>query len=126
MHLRRPLLWLLLLTALFNAAVGAPVHEAWHIAQQGLEAAQGAGIQPLPQAQIQQTQSDDSAPDAESHTRCAWCLTHALEAAAWPAPSAWQGPSASAGPQPPALALTFVPGAGRWRFASRDPPALAG
>lgn len=119
MHLHRPLLWLLLLTALFNAVVGAPVHEAWHIAQQGVEA-----VQAQTQAQ-EQTQADDSAPDAESHARCAWCLTHALEAAAWPAPSAWQGPAASAGPQPPALALTFVPGTGRWRFASRDPPALA-
>lgn len=123
MQMRRPLIWLLLWMALFNAVLGAPLHEAWHIAQQGVEAARGADAQDQGQAQAP---SEDSAPDAESQAHCAWCLTHAFEAATLPVRTAWRAPATSAGQPPPALALSFVPGPGRWRFASRDPPSVIG
>lgn len=112
-----PRTWLrvLLLVALFNAIVGAPAHEALHIRQQAAETAHGI-------EEAAWAQAEEPSSDTDSHARCAWCLTHAFEAVTPPAPAGWHGPTRAASPGMPAFALSFVPDARRWRFASRDPP----
>ncbi|MFY3383450.1 hypothetical protein [Paracidovorax sp. MALMAid1276] len=104
----------LLLVALFNALAGAPLHEARHIQ----ELVRSAGdVDALANSA---TASDDHSE--ETHTPCAWCLTHALEAGLAHAPAR--------PPQVPAEPSAIAPHSAdpltaqqvRWPFAARDPP----
>src|SRR3990167_2060330 len=81
-----PLHIVLLLVALFNALAGAPLHEARHIQELVRSATVSASAGDVDALTNNATASDEHSE--ETHTTCAWCLTHALEAgrAAAPAP----------------------------------------
>jgi hypothetical protein len=110
----------LLLVALFNALAGAPLHEARHIQELVRSATTSAIASDADALATSSTASDDHSE--ETHTTCAWCLTHALEAGLAHAPARQ--------PQLPAEPTAIAPqGADpcaaqqvRWPFAARDPP----
>ena len=111
----------LLLVALFNALAGAPLHEARHIQELVRSATASATAGDVDAyAATSSTASDEHSE--ETHTPCAWCLTHALEAGLAHAATSPQPP-----PTEPRMALpqgvaTFTAQQVRWPFAARDPP----
>ncbi|MDH4417005.1 MAG: hypothetical protein QE485_07250 [Acidovorax sp.] len=111
----------LLLVALFNALAGAPLHEARHIQElvRSATASAAAGDVDAYAATSSAASYDHS---EETHTPCAWCLTHALEAGLAHAPARQPQPPA----EPSAIALQgadrFTAPQVRWPFAARDPP----
>jgi hypothetical protein len=111
----------LLLVALFNALAGAPVHEARHIQELVRSATASATAGDVEAyAATSSTASDDHSE--ETHTTCAWCLTHALEAGLTHAPVRQPQPPAEPGAIAPHGADTFAAQQVRWPFAARDPP----
>ncbi len=110
----------LLLVALFNALAGAPLHEARHIQELVGSATASATAGDVDALATSSTASDDHSE--ETHTTCAWCLTHALEAglAHTPArpPQVPAAPSHIAAHGADPLPAQHV----RWPFAVRDPP----
>ncbi|MET3493177.1 DUF2946 family protein [Variovorax boronicumulans] len=118
------LIRLLLLAVFFNAAVGMPLHEAGHLREAVEGAAQAAALDAVADA-ASEGAADAVSPahDAhEAHGACEWCLAHVHFAAAparlLAALEVVQGTALPRAPPGPA----FVPSAGRWPFASRDPP----
>lgn len=105
----RFLLRLLLLAVFFNTAIGAPAHEATHLAH--LAEAVGGHVD-----------EDGSAPDDDPHGACEWChaCTQAF-APGGPLPSASTPPVEATGFALPA-SDTLVRCARPRSFASRDPP----
>ena len=69
----------LLLVALFNALAGVPLHEARHIQELVRSATTSAIAGDADALATSSAASDDHSE--ETNTTCAWCLTHALEAA---------------------------------------------
>jgi hypothetical protein len=110
----------LLLVALLNALAGAPLHEARHIQEVVGRTTASATAADVDALATRSTASDDHGE--ETHTTCAWCLTHALEAgpalasARQPQPPAEPGAIAAQGADP------FTAQQVRWPFAARDPP----
>src|SRR3990167_10609917 len=80
-----PLHIVLLLVALFNALAGAPLHEARHIQELVRSATVSASAGDVDALTNNATASDEHSE--ETHTTCAWCLTHALEAGLAHAPA---------------------------------------
>ena len=115
-----PLHIVLLLVALFNALAGAPLHEARHIQELVRSTTAPATAGDVDALATSPTASDEHSE--ETHTTCAWCLTHALEAGLAHAPARQ--------PQVPAEPSAFAPHSAdpftaqqvRWPFAARDPP----
>lgn len=113
--LRHLLIQLLLLAVFFNTVIGLPAHEAEHLEQSTVAVT-------VPSAQPAAEHADDPEHDSEVHGACAWCLAfaHPGIAPAWmPVVHAWAVQAGLPQTQNP---VTFVPGPGRWPFASRDPP----
>ena len=111
----------LLLVALFNALAGAPVHEARHIQELVRSATASAAAGDVDAyAATNSAASDDHSE--ETHTTCAWCLTHALEAGLAHTPARPPQPPAEPGAIAPHGADTFTAQQVRWPFAVRDPP----
>jgi hypothetical protein len=110
----------LLLVALFNALAGAPLHEARHIQEIARSATASATAGDVDAYAANNTASDDH--NEETHTPCAWCLTHALEAGLAHAPA--HQLQFAAEPITIALhsAVPFTAQQVRWPFAARDPP----
>lgn len=110
----------LLLVALFNALAGAPLHEARHIQELVGSATASATAGDVDALATSSAASDDHSE--ETHTPCAWCLTHALEAGLAYAPA--RQPQLAAEPITIALhsADPFTAQQVRWPFAARDPP----
>lgn len=110
----------LLLVALFNALAGAPLHEARHIQELVRSATASATAGDVDALATSAKASDDHSE--ETHTTCAWCLTHALEAGLAHAPA--RQPQLPAEPSATALqgAEPFTAQQVRWPFAARDPP----
>ena len=110
----------LLLVALFNALAGAPLHEARHIQELVRSATTSAIASDADALATSSTASDDHSE--ETHTTCAWCLTHALEAGLAHAPA--RQPQVPTEPSTIALqgADPFTAQQVRWPFAARDPP----
>ena len=110
----------LLLVALFNALAGAPLHEARHIQEVVVTATASATAGDVETLATRSAASDDHSE--ETHTPCAWCLTHALEAGLAHAPARQPQPTA----EPSAIAQQgadpFTAQHLRWPFAVRDPP----
>ena len=111
----------LLLVALFNALAGVPLHEARHIQEvvASATASTAAG-----DVDAYATDTPARGEHSEStHTTCAWCLTHALEAGLAQAPTAGQLPRPET-PNTirPQSADPFTVQQVRWPFAARDPP----
>ncbi|RKR67020.1 hypothetical protein C8C94_1493 [Acidovorax sp. 94] len=116
-----PLHIVLLLVALFNALAGAPLHEARHIQEVVRNATASATAGDVDgYAGTRSAASDDHSE--ETHTTCAWCLTHALEAGLAHAPA--RQPQFAAEPTAiaPHSADPFTAQQVRWPFAARDPP----
>ena len=111
----------LLLVALFNALAGAPLHEARHIQElvRSATASATAG-DVVAYAASSSTASDEHSE--ETHTPCAWCLTHALETGLAHAPA--RPPQLPAAPTANAQqgADPFTAQQVHWPFAARDPP----
>ena len=112
----------LLLVALFNALAGAHLHEARHIQElvRSATASATAGVMDA-YAATSSTASDDHSED-ETHTTCAWCLTHALEAGLAHAPARQPQLPAEPSAIAPHGADPFTAQQVRWPFAARDPP----
>lgn len=112
----------LLLVALFNALAGTPLHEARHIQElvRSATASASATAGDVDALATRSIASDDHSE--ETHTPCAWCLTHALEAGLAHAPA--RQPQVPAGPSAiaPQGADPFTAQQVRWPFAARDPP----
>lgn len=110
----------LLLVALFNALAGAPLHEARHIQELVRSATTSAAASDADALATSSAASDDHSE--ETHTPCAWCLTHALEAGLAHAPA--RPPQVPAEPTAiaPQGANPFTAQQVRWPFAARDPP----
>ena len=89
----------LLLVALFNALAGAPLHEARHIQELVRSATASATATDVDVLATSSAATDDHSE--ETHTPCAWCLTHALEAGLTHAPARQ--------PQPPAEPSALAP-----------------
>lgn len=110
----------LLLVALFNALAGAPLHEARHIQELVRSATASATAGDVNALATSSAASDEHSE--ETHTPCAWCLTHALEAGLAHAPARQPQPPA----EPSAIASQgadpFTAQQVRWPFAARDPP----
>ncbi len=110
----------LLLVALFNALAGAPLHEARHIQELVRSATASAIASDADALATSSTATDDHSE--ETHTTCAWCLTHALEAGLAHTP----GRQPQRPPEPIAIAphgaAPFTAQQVRWPFAARDPP----
>ncbi|MBD9395099.1 DUF2946 family protein [Acidovorax sp. ACV01] len=110
----------LLLVALFNALAGAPLHEARHIQEVVANTTASATAGDVDALASSPTASGEHSE--ETHTTCAWCLTHALEAglahAAAHQPPLPAEPTAVA----PQGADPFTAQQVRWPFAARDPP----
>jgi hypothetical protein len=117
-----PLHIVLLLVALFNALAGAPLHEARHIQElvRSATASATAGVMDA-YAATNSAASDDHSED-ETHTTCAWCLTHALEAGLAHAPAHQPQFAAEPSTIAPHSADPFTAQQVRWPFAARDPP----
>lgn len=110
----------LLLVALFNALAGAPSHEARHIQELVRSATASATAGDVDAYAANTAASDDH--NEETHTTCAWCLTHALEAGLAHAPARQPQPPAELGALAPQGAAPFTAQQVRWPFAARDPP----
>ena len=111
----------LLLVALFNALAGAPLHEARHIQELVRSAAASATAGDVDAyAATSSAASDDHSE--ETHTPCAWCLTHALEAGLAHAPAHQPQLPAEPSAIAPHSADPFTAQQVRWPFAARDPP----
>ena len=111
----------LLLVALFNALAGAPLHEARHIQEMVRSATASATAGDVDAyAATSSAASDDHSE--ETHTPCAWCLTHALEAGLAHAPARQPQLPAEPNAIAPHSADPFTAQQGRWPFAARDPP----
>ena len=110
----------LLLVALFNALAGAPLHEARHIQELVRSATASATEGDVDALATSSAASDDHSE--ETHTTCAWCLTHALEAGLAHAPA--RPPQLPAAPTANAQqgADPFTAQQVHWPFAARDPP----
>ena len=111
----------LLLVALFNALAGAPLHEARHIQELVRSATASATAGDVDAyAATSSTASDEHSE--ETHTPCAWCLTHALETGLAHAPA--RPPQLPAAPTANAQqgADPFTAQQVHWPFAARDPP----
>ncbi|MFN7154858.1 MAG: hypothetical protein ACK4OE_14330 [Acidovorax sp.] len=110
----------LLLVALFNALAGTPLHEAKHIRELVASATASAAAGDVDALAGSSAASDDHSE--ETHTPCAWCLTHALEAGLAHAPA--RQPQLP--PEPTAIAPhsadPFTAQQVRWPFFARDPP----
>jgi hypothetical protein len=103
----------LLLVALFNALAGAPLHEARHIQELVRSATASATAGDVEAyAATSSTASDDHSE--ETHTTCAWCLTHALEAGLAHAPVRQPQPPAEPSTIPPQRAAPFTAQQVRW------------
>ena len=111
----------LLLVALFNALAGAPLHEARHIQELVRSAAASATAGNVDAYAATSSAASDEHSE-ETHTTCAWCLTHALEAGLAHAPA--RPPQVPAEPSAIAPQGTdpFTAQQVRWPFAARDPP----
>ena len=111
----------LLLVALFNALAGAPLHEARHIQEMVRSATASATAGDVDAyAATSSAASDDHSE--ETHTPCAWCLTHALEAGLAHAPARQPQFAAEPSAIAPQGATPFTAQQVRWPFAARDPP----
>lgn len=111
----------LLLVALFNALAGAPLHEARHIQELVRSATASAAANDVDAyAATSFTASDEHSE--ETHTPCAWCLTHALEAGLAHTPARQPQPPAEPSAIEPHSADPFTAQQVRWPFAARDPP----
>lgn len=110
----------LLLVALFNALAGAPLHEARHIQEVVRSVTTSATAGDVDALANNTTASDDHSE--ETHTTCAWCLTHALEAGLAHAPARPPQVPAEPGAVSPHRADPFTAQQVRWPFAARDPP----
>lgn len=110
----------LLLVALFNALAGAPLHEARHIQELVGRTTASATAVDVDALATSSAASDEHSE--ETHTPCAWCLTHALEAGLAHAPA--RPPQLPAEPSAiaPQGADPFTAQQVRWPFAARDPP----
>jgi len=113
----------LLLVALFNALVGAPLHEARHIQEIVGSAAASATGGNVDAFANSPTASDEHSE--ETHTTCAWCLTHALEAGLAQAPVSQPPLPAQPGNALPQGADPFTAQQVRWPFSARDPPVAS-
>lgn len=96
------------------------LHEARHIQELVRSATASATAGDVDALATSSTASDDHSE--ETHTPCAWCLTHALEAGLAHAPA--RQPQLAA--EPSAIAQQradpFTAQQVRWPFAARDPP----
>ena len=110
----------LLLVALFNALAGAPLHEARHIQEVVRSATASATAGDVDALANNATASDEHSE--ETHTTCAWCLTHALEAGLAHAPAHQPQVPAEPSAVTPHSADPFTAQQVRWPFAARDPP----
>lgn len=111
----------LLLVALFNALAGTPTHEARHIQELGRSATASATANDVDAyAATSSTAGDDH--NEETHTTCAWCLTHALEAGLAHTPARPSQVPAEPSAVAPHSADPFTAQQVRWPFAARDPP----
>lgn len=110
----------LLLVALFNALAGTPLHEARHIQELVRSATASASAGDVDALANNATASDDHSE--ETHTTCAWCLTHALEAGLAHAPARLPHSPAEPSAIAPQGADPFTAQQVRWPFAARDPP----
>ena len=110
----------LLLVALFNALASTPLHEARHIQELVRSATTSAAAGDVDALAISPTASDDHSE--ETHTTCAWCLTHALEAGLVHAPARQPQLPAEPSAIAPHSADPFTAQQVRWPFAARDPP----
>jgi len=110
----------LLLVALFNALAGAPLHEAQHIQELVRSATASATAGDVDALATCFAASDDHSE--ETHTTCAWCLTHALEAGLAHAPARQPQFAAEPSTTAPHGADPFTAKQVRWPFAARDPP----
>ena len=110
----------LLLVALFNALAGAPLHEVRHIQELVRSATTSAIARDADALATSSTASDEHSE--ETHTTCAWCLTHALEAGLAHAPARPPQVPAEPGAIAPHSADPFTAQQVRWPFAARDPP----
>ena len=111
----------LLLVALFNALAGAPLHEARHIQELVRSAAASATAGDV-DAYTATSSAANEDHSEETHTPCAWCLTHALEAGLAHAPARQPRPPAEPGAIAPQGADPFTAQQVRCPFAARDPP----
>ena len=111
----------LLLVALFNALAGAPLHEARHIQELVRSAAASAAAGDV-DAYTATSSAANEDHSEETHTTCAWCLTHALEAGLAHAPARPPLVPAEPGAIAPHSADPFTAQQVRWPFAARDPP----
>lgn len=110
----------LLLVALFNALAGAPLHEARRIQELVRSATASATAGDVDALATRSTASDDHSE--ETHTPCAWCLTHALEAGLANTPARQSQLPAESGAVASQSADPFTAQQVRWPFAARDPP----
>ncbi|RKR25986.1 hypothetical protein C8C93_1215 [Acidovorax sp. 93] len=110
----------LLLVALFNALAGAPLHEARHIQELVRSATASASAGDVDALTNNATASDEHSE--ETHTTCAWCLTHALEAGLAHAPARQPQLPAEPNAIAPHSANPITAQQVRWPFAARDPP----
>lgn len=110
----------LLLVALFNALAGTPTHEARHIQELVRSATASATAGDVDALATSSAASDEHSE--ETHTTCAWCLTHALEAGLAHAPARPPQVPAEPGAVSPHRADPFTAQQVRWPFAARDPP----
>ena len=110
----------LLLVALFNALAGAPLHEARHIQELVRSATTSTAADAVETLATISTASDEHGE--ETHTPCAWCLTHALEAGLAHAPARQLQVPAEPNAIAPHSADPFTAQQVRWPFAARDPP----
>ena len=111
----------LLLVALFNALAGTPLHEARHIPEVVRSATASAAASDVDAYTATSSAANDEHGE-ETHTTCAWCLTHALEAGLAHAPARQPQPPAEPGAIAPQGADPFTAQQVRWPFAARDPP----
>lgn len=116
MALRTFLLRLLLLAALFNAAVGMPMHELGHLKELAASEATEARVTGAGDA-------DEPSGHAEAHGLCAWCAAYALQGMALTLVTAMTVPAEALAPHAVRMGADFVPAGWRWRFAARDPPS---
>ena len=111
----------LLLVALFNALAGAPLHEARHIQELVGSTTTSATAGDVDAYAATRTAASDDHSE-ETHTTCAWCLTHALEAGLAHAPARQPQLAAEPSAIAPHSADPFTAQQVRWPFAARDPP----
>lgn len=97
----------LLLVALFNALAGAPLHEARHIQELVRSAAASATAGNVDAYAATSSAASDEHSE-ETHTTCAWCLTHALEAGLAHAPARLPHSPAESGAIAPQSADPFT------------------